>query len=188
MEYYKNLSLENIVYKNDEGIECIEQWKDVVGYEGLYRVSDLGRVLSLNYNRSDNVKILKKEHTKKGYLRVCFYKNKIRSKILVHRIIANNFIENNKIKKEVNHINGVKFDNRVENLEWCTSSENVKHSWNNNLTYALKGEIHGMSKLKTNQVLEIRKSELPISKLSEIYKISKTHVHRVITKKTWNHI
>lgn len=105
----------------------IEEWKDVVGYEGLYQVSNLSNV------RNRFNKVLKPCYAQ-GYARVSLSKKESKIKqALVHRLVAEVFIENSDNKRTVNHINGIKSDNRLENLEWCTYSENNKHALDNRL-------------------------------------------------------
>lgn len=122
----------------------MEIWKDVVGYETLYQVSNLGRVKSLDmklpYKRHGNNcfrvrkgKILTPAIMKNGYLRVEMSKDGTHKLNLVHRIVANAFIPNLNRYKEINHKNCDKCDNRVENLEWCDSSYNKKHALENKL-------------------------------------------------------
>lgn len=101
-----------------------EYWKPVEGYEGLYEVSNEGRVRSLNYNRTREIRILRPDITKKGYLKVGLCKNGKQKKFLVHRLVAQAFVPNIFSLNEVNHINEVKTDNRVENLMWCDTKEN----------------------------------------------------------------
>lgn len=102
-----------------------EEWKSVVGYEGYYEVSNMGRIRSIRYG----IKNLRLLRSTVGYLQIAFrVKNQIK-RSSVHRIVAEAFIPNPENKPFVNHKNSVKSDNRLENLEWVTMSENVKHSY-----------------------------------------------------------
>jgi hypothetical protein len=102
----------------------IEEWKPVIGYEGFYEVSDWGNVRSLNYNKTNQVKLLRRVKAKDGYLVVCLHKNGKQKEGKVHRLVATAFIPNQDNKPTVDHINGDKTDNRVENLRWATQMEN----------------------------------------------------------------
>lgn len=116
-----------------------EIWKDIKGYEGIYQVSNLGRIKSLErniktkrYNKNGltiKEKILKPVNNSWGYQVVVLFKNSNRNPQFIHRIVCNNFIENPLNKPEVNHIDGNKKNNNVNNLEWCTSHENGIHAW-----------------------------------------------------------
>lgn len=118
-----------------------EIWKDVIGYEGLYQVSNFGKIKSLDiYVNSKNGsrrlhkgKVLKNNISKNGYYSVILCKNGKHSKKLVHRLVADAFIENKLKKKQVNHIDGNKTNNTVNNLEWCTPYENMQHAYNTGL-------------------------------------------------------
>lgn len=101
-----------------------EIFKDIQGYEGVYQVSNLGNVKS--YKNKDG-KILIPSPNNYGYQRVGLRCNN-RKLCSVHRLVAEAFISNPENKKEVNHINGIKTDNRVQNLEWSTHSENIIHA------------------------------------------------------------
>lgn len=112
--------------------------KDVIGYEGLYIIDNLGNVVSLPKYQGRRIhnkyKILKpKLSIKTGYLEVYLSKDGKGKSFLLHRLLAIHFIENPKNLKSVNHINGIKTDNRLENLEWCTKQQNTKHAFDNNL-------------------------------------------------------
>lgn len=126
---YKSISVREqvVFYKPPIKIETAG-YKDVVGYEGLYKVSSQGVVYSCLRN-----KVIKLLDTNMGYKRVCLYNSNIPKHISVHRIVAEAFLDNPENKPEVNHINGVKTDNRVENLEWVTRSENMKHGFSTGL-------------------------------------------------------
>ncbi len=101
-----------------------EVWRDVPGYEGLYQVSDRGAVKNVRGRH------LKTQRIQNGYLRVRLYDGHGSSKsMFVHRLAASAFIPNPENKPQVNHLNGVKTDNRVENLEWATRSENQRHRY-----------------------------------------------------------
>lgn len=116
-----------------------EEWRPVKGYEGRYEVSNMGRVKSL-YASKDI--ILKQPIHPDGYARVSFSKDEACSCKLVHRLVANAFIPNPDNKPEVNHIDGNKENNNVDNLEWCTSSYNTKHAYHNGL---MNADIHKKS-------------------------------------------
>lgn len=110
-----------------------EIWKDIKGYEGLYQISNMGRVKSLpkkNVKRYQSELILKLKNNK-GYLQVNLYNKRKMKAYQIHRLVAENFLE--KPKLEVNHKNGIKSDNSIENLEWVTPKENMQHAWNTGL-------------------------------------------------------
>src|ERR1700721_2381549 len=124
MNYFKNLSLVNISEYID-GQLIVEKQKRINGYDYLYEISTFGRVKSLNGN---NPKI-RKAYFCKGYLYVDLYKNNVRAKFKIHRLVGMAFIKNPNNKPEINHKWGKKTDNRVSELEWVTGSENKKHAY-----------------------------------------------------------
>lgn len=109
-----------------------EIWKDIKGYEGYYQISNFGNVKSLKFNHGTRSKLLK-PFDNEGYTRVKLFIKNNGKRFLVHRLVAENFIPNPKNKPFVNHIDGNKSNNFVENLEWVTSSENVVHAIQNGL-------------------------------------------------------
>ena len=115
--------------------EKTEEWRDVVGYEGLYMVSNIGNVKSLQRTakskncsiRTVSEKLRKINKNKSGYLMVILNKEGKRKGMKIHRLVAEAFIPNPLNLPQVNHRNEIKSDNRVENLEWCTQDYNNKY-------------------------------------------------------------
>ena len=108
--------------------EMVHEWRDVVGYEGLYKVSEYGDVLSLNYNHTGNKKLLKQNNDGRGYLQVDLYKNGSSKKCKIHKIVATAFCEGADYFSVVNHMDEDKTNNHYSNLEWCTSEYNTRYS------------------------------------------------------------
>lgn len=127
IEYHKNLNIENLPYINEEGLICWEEFKDIPDYEGLYQVSDLGRVKSLNYNHTGKGGLLKQCFNGNKYLTVNLHKKGTQKNKRVHQLVAIVFL-NHKLcgqKFVVNHKKFIRSDNRVENLEIVTNRENT---------------------------------------------------------------
>lgn len=134
-----------------------EIWKDIKGYEGLYQISNKGQVKSKARRGNWKETILKPSETRDHYFVVTLSKNGVQKSRRVNRIVAETFIENPLNKPEVNHIDGDKHNNNVENLEWVTTKENIIHSYKCKLRtaeesakslgiYAQKGKINQKSK------------------------------------------
>ena len=173
-----------------------EVWKSVVGYEGLYQVSNLGNVKSLeriikykeNHSGLRKERILKTNITKGGYVHATICINKMNKTVKVHRLVAIAFIHNPENKPFVNHINGIKNDNRVENLEWCTAKENTIHAFKTKLSSGVKGERSHLSKLNYMQVCEIRDLNLNGIKRINIankYNVSLSQINRIVNYINW---
>ena len=109
-----------------------EIWKPILGYEERYEVSNLGMIRKIQGRYAG--RILKCFTDSDGYLCISLTKDYKSKSFFVHRLVAMTFIPNLENKPQVNHINGIKSDNRVENLEWVTASENMQHAWKNGLT------------------------------------------------------
>lgn len=107
----------------------MEEWRDVIGYEGIYLVSNQGNIKSVKRN-----KILSPKNNHDGYLRIQLWRNNKALFVAIHRLVAQAFIDNPENKPFVNHIDGIKNHNFVENLEWVTQSENIQHAWGTGLS------------------------------------------------------
>lgn len=111
--------------------------KELLNYEGLYLIDNLGNVISMPKQKGSRYvveyKIIKPKINRQGYCEVTLTKNGKIKTLLLHRLIAIHFVDNPYNYPCVNHKNGIKTDNRIENLEWCTQSHNTKHAYNNNL-------------------------------------------------------
>jgi hypothetical protein len=166
-----------------------EIWKDIEGFEGLYQVSNLGNVKRLKSKGCVSDRLIAKSINKYGYIYRGLHNKGIYRKFKEHRLVAKSFIDNPENKPTINHINGIKTDNRVENLEWCTHLENKQHAVNSGLTNT-KGIKHYFCKLSEEQVLEIR--EIGFSKsiayLSRKYGVGKTNISKILKREIWKHI
>ena len=131
-----------------------EEWRPIKDYEGLYEVSNMGRVRSLNYKNTKEERILKLTKDKRGYLRVPLTKDKKRKIYRVHRLVALTFIPNIENKPCIDHINTIKTDNRVENLRWTTLKENN----NNELSRKHNSESNKDRKLSEEHKYKIGKA------------------------------
>ena len=120
-----------------------EIWKDIIGYEGIYMISNYGNVFSMNNNKN---KILKPIMDKDGYLTINLCNNGTRKKYRIHRLVAESFIENKEKKKTVNHKDENKKNNKVTNLEWFSFYENNNYgSHNEKISKSLSKKIVQLS-------------------------------------------
>jgi hypothetical protein len=181
----------------------IEIWKPIKGYEGFYEVSNLGRVKSLDRigiypDRKIELKgkVLSKRIINHGYIGVKLYKDNKSKSISVHRLVAMAFIDNPHNYNEVNHINFIKDDNKVENLEWCNRSQNMQHAGLNGKLGGVKGMFLGSkssrSKVKEEDVLEMRRLKTQGLSSTQIQKVfpslGSRHIRDILNRVYWNHI
>jgi len=175
-----------------------EIWKDIKGYEGYYQISNRGRVKSLarktkyqNTTRELKEKIKSTFISTNGYERVELSKDNSNKKYNIHRLVAEAFITKIEGKEFVNHINGIKTDNGVENLEWCSQSENELHAYRTGLAKNSEKQRNAVSKYaKENRVKPIIQLGIDGSfikewksavKASEILKIGNKTISNCVT-------
>ena len=177
-----------------------EIWKDIPNYYELYQGSNLNRIKSLErwittklgFKRFIKEKILHEWVVGSGYRQIGLFKNNKLKFFYVHRILAQIFLPNPLNLPEVNHKNGIKTDNKIENLEWVSKSENMQHAHKIGLIVREPGEKNYNKKLNNEQVLEIRKmyatGNYSQRKLGEIFKVDRGNIHYITSRKTWSNI
>jgi len=170
-------------------------WFDLIDFENKYVINKKGEVKS-KYTTSEKCgrkptgNIIKQYVGRAGYYVIplsIYQKSKTR---FVHRLIAINFIPNPENKPQVNHIDGNKLNNSIENLEWCTPSENAKHAYKNKLSVGLSGSKSHFAKLTEHDVLQIRllSNYIEQTLIIKIFNISAGTASMIINRKTWKHI
>ncbi|KCY49755.1 MULTISPECIES: NUMOD4 domain-containing protein [Bacteria] len=172
----------------------MENWKAVLGYEGIYEVSNLGRIKSLSRPTTNKIqpfiqeKILKTRIGKTGYEIVGLSKDGKQKTCKVHRLVASAFCDNPFNKPHVNHKNGIKLDNHFSNLEWVTASENAIHSFSNGLSQPTVGENSSLATItapQANNVRELILSNMPLNEISTLTNIPLNIVNSIRSGKTW---
>ena len=163
-----------------------EIWETIKDHNGIYKISNLGRVSSyIKKLGIDSLLLLSLDGCGYECVSLRVEKNKYKS-YRVHRLVALHFIPNIENKTQVNHINGIKTDNKVGNLEWCTPSENMKHAFKNNL---VKNPI--VTNLIDNDIYDIcekRKNGATYSSIGKHYNITAASVSNIVRGKTWQKI
>lgn len=181
----------------------MEIWKDIEDYEGIYQVSNLGRIKSLSRNRrfmygqicKTKEKILKNRIKEDGYVIIGLHKNNKTKMFRVNRLVLQTFVGQSKL--DCNHKNGIKADNRLDNLEWCTRSENHKHAYRLGLKHAIvkRGENQWYSKLTESQVKRIKwiakYHNVPKgywARIAEALNVGNDTISLIVLNKSWKHI
>lgn len=164
--------------------------KDVKDYKGIYAVTKKGEVWAYPRERSSTNGMWKKGSVDFfGYVYVTLYKNGIESKKKVHRLVAQAYIANPKLLPEVNHKNGIKTDNRVQNLEWCTSKQNHQHALKLGLYDAIIGVNNHAAKLTEENVREIKNNPKTYQQtFADKFGVNRWQIHAIRAGKTWKHI
>jgi hypothetical protein len=175
-----------------------ELWKSVAGYEGFYEISNMGNIRSVDrvvMNRGSKKRLkgrmLKPNVNANGYKYVVLCRDGVTADHRIHRVVAEAFIENPLEKRCVNHKNGVKTDNRVENLEWVTSYENNVHALADGLRIPTRGVRHARAKLTEEQVYEIRRrcdaGERKVD-IAADYGLKPVSISPIATRRNWKHL
>ena len=168
--------------------ETNEEWREVIGFDGRYQVSNLGRVKSFKWGVE---KLLKTSCVDDNYPRISLYQNGKRKRILFHVLVARAFLPNPNNLPVVNHIDNVRTNNRVENLEWCTYSENQRHAVRIGAHKYRHGEEHPLAKLTQEQANYIRKvhvsadSEFGAKALAKKFGVTLRTIYRILHNKSY---
>lgn len=184
-----------------------EKWEDIAGLEGLYQISNLGRVKGLPREwlcayhgkslRKAPERILRPTINGKGYENLGLNNAKKERKMYrVHQMVAKTFVLNPQNLPQVNHKNGNKIDNRVENLEWTTNLENMRHAWKNGLKNAnhTRGSKNPNTKLTEETVKEIkdvlknRSDKFGDRTIAKMFNVSRNIVTQIRRGNTWKHV
>lgn len=160
----------------------MEKYIKIIGFD-LYEVSNLGNVRNCKTGKILKPCVFKNS----GYLYLDLCINGVKHRRLIHRIVMESFIGNIEFKQQVNHINGIKTDNRIENLEWCTRSENQKHSIDIGLRSTI-GEKNSQSKITESDVILILNDNRKYSEISNEFGISVPTVSDIKRGYSWTHI
>lgn len=176
-----------------------EIWKPVPEFEDAYAISENGAIKSLSRYvkcgkngagiRLKPEQVIKPYLGTDGYLYVFLSYNKRVKHLAVHRILAKIFIPNPENKREVNHINTIRTDNSLLNLEWATPQENIQHSIKiGNNTQCLPGENNPAAKLTNNDVFKIRLEEGSHSVIAKKYNVSRRTIGFIKRRERWAHL
>src|SRR2546425_4678741 len=173
-----------------------EEWRPVVGYEGWYEVSNLGRVRRVKPGRRTRPgRILRHHLNSYGYPAICLYRSGVQRVLRVHRLVAEAFIGQIPDTMEINHLNGIRYDNRIENLEITTRSGNLTHAYRvlgrRGCGASLKGEAHPQSKFTSVDVIAIRTRSANgegQSDLAREFGVHRQTIHHIVQRRIWKHL
>lgn len=164
----------------------MEKWRDIPGYDGMYQVSSHGRVRSWKRHQGKpgkraNPLTLKQTKSTPGYLKVNLWKKGVRKTGVIHRLVAELFIPNPENKEYINHLDGDKHNNHVDNIAWCTASENLIHAYEEGL------RPRGNMTKKKAKILKKKLMSNPeaIDDISKEFQITQIHAQNIIDEKVW---
>lgn len=184
----KLVEIPDLIEYDEDGNVYHERWLDITSYEGIYQISDFGRVKRIMHRSNPAHKIINVSEATGGYLQVCLTVNGKGINHSVHRLVGIHFIPNPENKSQINHKKGNKKDNRFFMIEWNTSSENIIHAFDTGLSKPMSGTKHGKSKLTEKEVLEIRASDLTPAELAVKYNVLREQIYKILRRERWGHI
>lgn len=163
-----------------------EIWEPIIGFEGIYSVSNLGIVKRVSKER-----VLKNCISTGGYYQVGLFKNGLGKMYYTHRLVALHFIPNPENKQQINHKDCNKGNNNALNLEWATPKDNISHAIKNGLV-TVCGSENGYAKITKQQALEIRhlysRGGITLKQLGDKHNMSKTNIWHIVHRKTWTKV
>jgi len=172
-----------------------EEWRDIPGYEGFYQVSSMGRVKSLHSYKGETGRILKTWFVgyKRGYEATTLTQEGIHKRVYIHDLVASAFIGKNPGGYTCNHKDGVKKNNKPDNLEYCTQADNNLHSFRvlKRSPVIKRGSDNKNSKLQEEDVREIRRlyatGKTPME-ISRMFPVNNRCIGMIVHRQTWKHI
>lgn len=171
--------------------EMLQTWKPIPGYEGLYEISSDG-LIRIGKSKPARGQILKQRIGNRGYKRICLCKKRVKKTYHVHALMMLAFVGPRPINETINHINGIRTDNHIGNLEYCTASANQKHRYDVLHQTAPTGENNGKAKLTSAGVREILRlyasEQYSYESLAKKYSVSSSTIGRIIRRENWTSI